>query len=61
MEKDNYLKKIKKIAELKRLGKIDYDEMGDMLLGENNVYSSENLRKFWYVFDKIVDNIDDSV
>lgn len=61
LEKYNYLKRLKKIAELKRLGKIDYDEMGDMLLGENNVYSSENLRKFWYVFDKIVDNIDDSV
>lgn len=61
MSSKNYLKKLKDIVELKRLGKIDYNQMGDMLLGDKNVYSSENLRKFYYVFEKIIDNIDDSV
>jgi len=49
------------VAELKRLGKIGYDELGDCLLGVDNVYSSENIRKFWYIFDKIIDNVDDNV
>lgn len=58
---ESYLSYIKRLAELKRLNKIDYDELGDLLLGVDNVYSSENIRKFWYIFDKIVDNIDDSI
>ena len=61
LSNENYLSKLKKIAELKRNGQIDYDEMGDMLLGDKNIYSSENIRKFWYIFDKIIDNIDDTV
>lgn len=32
--------------------------MGDCLLGSKNVYSSENLRKAFYILDKIVDNLD---
>lgn len=32
--------------------------MGDCLLGSKNVYSSENLRKCYYVLDKIVDNLE---
>lgn len=31
--------------------------MGDCLLGSKNVYSSENLRKAYYVLEKISDNI----
>ena len=54
LSNENYLSKLKKIAELKRNGQIDYDEMGDMLLGDKNIYSSENIRKFWYIFDKII-------
>ncbi len=61
LSSENYLSKLKKIAELKRNGQIDYDEMGDMLLGDKNIYSSDNIRKFWYIFDKIIDNIDDTV
>ena len=61
LDNENYLTYLKRIAELKRLAKIGYDELGDLLLGEDNVYSSENIRKFWYIFDKIIDNIDDSV
>jgi hypothetical protein len=33
--------------------------MGDLLLGDKNCYSSENLRKAFYVIEKIVENIED--
>ena len=33
--------------------------MGDLLLGDRNVYSGDNLRKAFYVLDKICDSIDD--
>lgn len=56
----SYLKKLKDTIDLKRIGEISYDEMGDILLGKDNHYSSDNLRKFFYVMDKIVDKIEDS-
>lgn len=37
---------------------ITYTEMGDALLGSQNVYSDDNLRKAFYVLDKIVENLD---
>lgn len=40
-----------------RDGRLNYSEMGDYLLGSDNVYGSENLRKFYYVMDKIIDKI----
>lgn len=61
LDKNNYLANLKKIAEMKRLNKIDYSTMGDLILGKDNCYSPENWRKFWYIFNKIVDNIDESV
>lgn len=33
--------------------------MGDLLLGDKNCYSSENLRKAFYVIEKIVEQFDD--
>lgn len=38
---------------------INYSEMGDLLLEDKNCYSSDNLRKAFYVIEKIVDNIED--
>lgn len=37
--------------------KLGYSEMGDCLLGSKNVYSSENLRKSYYVLEKVAENI----
>lgn len=37
---------------------ISYTEMGDALLGSWNVYSDDNLRKAFYVLNKIIDNLD---
>lgn len=34
---------------------IDYNQYGDLLFGADNVYSSENIRKFYYGFKIILD------
>lgn len=52
----SYLKRIIKLVQDKT---INYSEMGDLLLGDKNCYSSDNLRKAFYVIEKIVDNIED--
>lgn len=56
---ENYVSYLKRIIQLKRDNKIDYTELGDYLLGTDNVYSSENIRKAYYILNKIVDKIDD--
>lgn len=38
---------------------IGYSEMGDLLLGSRNCYSSDNARKAYYFLSKICDSIDD--
>lgn len=58
-ENESYLSYVKRISELKREGKISYKELGNCILGNDNVYSPDNIRKFWYVFDKIIDKIND--
>jgi hypothetical protein len=40
---------------------IDYDAYGDLLLGADNVYSSENIRKFFYGFKKFLERLDESI
>jgi len=39
---------------------INYKQYGDLLLGVDNVYSTENIRKFYYCFKKFLKNLDDS-
>ena len=51
-----FLKRATKECELKN---ITYDEWGDAILGTDNVYSSDNLRKSYYVCKKLLDKIDD--
>ena len=55
---ETYLTYVKRIIQMVRDSKISYIEMGDALLGTGNVYSSENLRKAYYVLDKMIDKID---
>lgn len=38
---------------------INYSEMGDLLLEDKNCYSSDNLRKAFYVIEKIVDQFEE--
>ena len=56
-ENESYISYLKRIIQLVKDDKIGYSEMGDCLLGSKNVYSSENLRKGYYVLQKISDNI----
>lgn len=56
---NDYISYIKKITKLCADKRITYSEWGDKILGEDNVYSSENLRKAFYVFNKVIDKIDE--
>lgn len=58
-ENETYVSFLKRIVNLTKEKTISYSEMGDYLLGDKNVYGSENLRKAFYILSKIVDNIED--
>lgn len=51
-----YTKRIVNMAADKRIG---YAEMGDALLGNENVYSEDNLRKAFYVLSKLCEHLED--
>ena len=56
---ETYVTYLKRIITLVQDKTVNYSEMGDLLLGEKNCYSSENLRKSFYVIEKIVENFED--
>jgi predicted phosphodiesterase len=58
-DNETYVSYLKRIIKLVQEKTINYSEMGDLLLEDKNVYSSDNLRKSFYVLEKIVDNIED--
>ena len=58
-ETETYVQFMKRVIAAVKNGTIEYPEMGDLLLEERNCYSGDNLRKAFYVLDKICDNIDD--
>lgn len=58
LENESYTAFLKRIVRMCADKQIAYTEMGDALLGSQNVYSDDNLRKAFYVLDKIVDNLD---
>ena len=53
-----YIKRIVSMAANKR---ITYTEMGDALLGSENVYGEDNLRKAFYVLNKLCNKLEDDV
>lgn len=53
-----YLKRIVSMAADKQ---ISYAEMGDALLGDENVYSEDNLRKAFYVLNKLSNKLEDDI
>lgn len=54
----SYCKRLTSLIDSKTIG---YTEYGDGLLGAENCYSSENIRKFFYIFKKILEKLDDNV
>ena len=58
-DNESYVQFMKRVIAAVKNGTIEYPEMGDLLLEERNCYSGDNLRKAFYVLDKICDNIDD--
>lgn len=62
---ESYLTYIRRVTEACSNKKISYTEWGDSVLGTENVYSSDNLRKAFYCVNKmldkiVIDNIDDN-
>lgn len=49
---------IKRITRHLERGEIGYKEWGDYILGSDNTYSSENLRKAYYVINKLLPKFD---
>lgn len=58
---ERYLSYLKRIVSMAADKRISYTEMGDALLGDENVYSEDNLRKSFYVMSKVCKKIDDDV
>ena len=56
---ESYTRYLKRVVQAVREKTITYDEMGDCLLGEDNVYCHDNLRKMFYALNVIADRLDD--
>lgn len=64
MERKNnetYLSYVKRITNACADKTISYEEWGNLLLGDENTYSSENLRKSFYVISKLLNKLDEDV
>ena len=59
-ENETYISYIKRVTNACSDKKISYSEWGDYILGTNNNYSSENLRKAFYVVYKLLNKIDEN-
>lgn len=59
-ENETYISYIKRVTNACSDKKISYSEWGDYILGTDNNYSSENLRKAFYVVYKLLNKIDEN-
>lgn len=59
-ENETYISYIKRVTNACSDKKISYAEWGDYILGTDNNYSSENLRKAFYVVYKLLNKIDEN-
>ena len=59
-ENETYISYIKRVTNACSDKKISYSEWGDYTLGTDNNYSSENLRKAFYVVYKLLNKIDEN-
>ena len=55
---ESWVSYIKRITRHLERGEIGYKEWGDYILGSDNTYSSENLRKAYYVINKLLPKFD---
>lgn len=55
---DNYLYKIKQVVEMKKTKSISYQEMAEMILGDDNRWTKDNWRKWYYIMQPILEKID---
>ena len=53
-----YLSQVKQAIEAKKNNEISYDELGNVLLGVDNNYSKDNIRKAYYVLAKMMDKLE---
>lgn len=65
-DNESYLSYVRRVTEACADKRISYSEWGDCILGAENVYSSDNLRKAFYCVSKMInkielDAIDDNV
>lgn len=59
-ENETYISYIKRVTNACSDKKISYSEWGDYILGTDNNYSSENLRKAFYVVYKLLNKVDEN-
>lgn len=57
-DNEDFLSYIKRITLNRKEYDADYKEWGDAILGSDNNYSSENLRKAFYVIEKLLKKLD---
>lgn len=60
-DNESYLSYVRRVTEACSDKRITYSEWGDCVLGVDNVYSSDNLRKAFYCVSKMLNNIDTDV
>ena len=61
-DNESYLSYVRRVTEACSDKRITYSEWGDCVLGAENVYSSDNLRKAFYCVSKMLTKVtDDSV
>lgn len=60
-EGESYLAYAKRLMCALKDKTIGYKEFGDLLLGTDNVYSNDNIRKFSYGFEKFLNRMDESM
>ena len=58
---ETYFDYLRRLTEMVHEGIISYEEFGDCLLGEDNTYGSDNLRKAYYVIRKLVPRIESDI
>lgn len=59
-ENESYISYIKRCTNACADKKITYDEWGNSILGVENAYGSENLRKAFYVVSKLLNNLNEN-
>lgn len=57
-DNESYLSYVRRVTNACSDKKITYAEWGDYVLGADNTYSSDNLRKAFYVVSKMINKID---